>query len=58
VADLRGGTLSDSSLAILGGVLADMVLLEAYPKRRDPNVDDRFPHKIPREFGRRIELEP
>jgi hypothetical protein len=59
IADLRSGTLSDLAVAIIGGALADIVLLEmleAYRKRRDPNSDDGFPSKIPREFGRRIEL--
>ncbi len=59
VADLRGPALSDSSVAILGGSLADMVLfeaLEAYRMRRDPDADDGFPRSIPREFGRRIEV--
>lgn len=59
VTDLRTGSLSDLSVAIVGGALADMVLLQALEAHRNRVAQsgaDGFPRKIPREFGLRIDL--
>jgi hypothetical protein len=59
IADLCSGTLNDLTVAIIGGALTDIVLLEsleAYRIRRAPDANDGFPNRIPREFGKRVKL--
>lgn len=59
VADLRAGALTDLTVAIIGGALADMVLahvLEAYRVREAQPKKKRALSRIPDKLAKRIDL--